>query len=143
MFEDMLGFTADAETFTKQNFYGTFKRELVGGRDEFGDMLVAMVRQNTPQDTGTLFASIDYQPDEADGDNGIVRVFANSYMQMAQWGRQYDVYQEGGILGMPTYTNAPHEMFYKALMTVDTIVALSEKLTEKGANLLVNNLGEF
>lgn len=143
MFENFLGFTADAELFMQQNFYGTIKRQLVSDKDEFGMMLVTLVRRHTPVATGALFDSIDYEPDHADGDNGIVRVFANPYIQIAQWGRQYDVYQEGGLLGMPTYTNEPHEMFYKALHDVDTIVNLSQKIAQKGMDRLANNTGDF
>lgn len=143
MFENFLGFSSNWEVFAKQDFYGTVKRRLVESPNEYGEMLVALVRANTPELTGALYESIDYQPDPDDGDMGMVKVFANPLIQMAQWGRQYDVYQEGGLLGLPTYTNPPHEMFYKALHTTDAIVALSQKIADRGINDLVGLKGDF
>jgi hypothetical protein len=142
MFADLLGFTSNWEAFASQNFYGTIERKLVSSQEDFGIMLVALVRQNTPIDQGALWASIQWGPDPID-EQGIVMVFANPAEQMAEWNRVYVAYQEGGALGKPTYTNAPHEMFAKALDQVDTIMTLATRMSDSSLNRLSQNLGDY
>lgn len=77
-----------------------------------GQQLKDVVAAKTPVDTGTLQSAIDYLTwPNVNSDEDLVWVFAEDLLQVAMWHRIYVQYQEGGLLGEATYTNAPHEMF--------------------------------
>jgi hypothetical protein len=60
-----------------------------------------------------------------------VLVYAENIAQEAFWNRVYVQYQEGGLLGTSTYTNDPHEMFFR------TAVGDGLALTEAWAEMCV------
>lgn len=99
--------------FATQNWEATVREELHNGADELGQLLLYKVSSRTPVDTGALLSDEQYTA-YASGDN-LVFVFAGDENQMSEWGRFYALYQEGGDLGLETYTNDPHEMFGKIL----------------------------
>ena len=72
----------------------------------------------------------------------LVDVYSGEEWQLGEWKRVYVAYQEGGILGLPTYTNAPHEM-YARIATDDTalIQAWGERAVQ-GAVDALSNAGE-
>ena len=101
-------------------FFDTDWKTVLAGRlhdgsDELGQLLLYKVSSRTPVDTGALLSDEYYVAHPAHDDPIIAEVLAGTENQMEQWGREYDVYQEGGALGLQTYTNAPHEMFGKVL----------------------------
>ena len=82
------------------------------------EQLKELIVSKTPVDTGTLQSAISYLvwPNVND-DMDLIWLYAEDLLQVAMWHRIYVQYQEGGLLGAPTYTNAPHEMF---LSTAET-----------------------
>lgn len=108
--------------FFEQDWYETAVSNLFKGTDELGQLEQFNVSARTPTDTGALLADISYEA-YSSGDE-FAFIFANTAEQMAEWGREYDVYQEGGLLGLATYTNDPHQMF--GHMFDDDIPAIEE-----------------
>jgi hypothetical protein len=96
--------------------WATIDEQLHEHTPELGDLLVPLVQAKTPELTGALASDMTYDaytnPESpGTGDEDLVYVYASGAQQIAAWDRIYVQYQEGGALGMPTYTNAPHEMF--------------------------------
>jgi hypothetical protein len=77
------------------------------------------VEDRTPVDTGALREDIAATPYVSTGTDTLVKLYTADSFQEAEWHRIYVAYQEGGLLGLPTYTNEPHEMFAK-VATEDT-----------------------
>ncbi len=90
----------------------TVKEQLHDQANLLGRTLEEIVRQKTKILTGTLQESIDYEyyPGSPDYED-LVFIYARDLEQIQEWLRIYVQYQEGGLLGDPTYTNSPREMF--------------------------------
>lgn len=101
--------------FKQQNWELTVREELHAGSDELGQLLLFKVSARTPVDTAALLSDEYYKAyPNRDSDN-LAFIGVGDENQMDEWGRFYALYQEGGALGLATYTNAPHEMFARIL----------------------------
>lgn len=106
----------DQQNFSGMNTWATIDEQLHGHSPELGDVLVPLVQAKTPVLTGALQSDMTYEayPDPEDpgmGEEDLVFVYAEGAEQLATWDRIYVQYQEGGPLGLPTYTNPPRLMF--------------------------------
>lgn len=110
--------------FFEQDWWAAAAGKLHEGSDELGQLEQFNVSGRTPVDTGALLADIQYIAFPNVSEPRLATIFADTTEQLAEWGRVYDLYQEGGLLGLSTYTNAPHEMFGK--MFTDDISAIEE-----------------
>ncbi len=72
------------------------------------------VRDRTPVLTGALRSSVDYRNYPKRTSKQLVKVWYEDEPQLFTWKRVYVDYQEGPPLGLSTYTNAPHQMLYRA-----------------------------
>lgn len=97
----------------KQDVWGTIDEQLHENTPELGDGLRDLVRNLTPIRTGALVMDISYEAYTQPGDSDLLWVYAEDVAQEAYWNRIYVQYQEGGPLGVHTYTNDPHEMFFQ------------------------------
>lgn len=99
---------------TKCDLWGTIDEQLHEHSPELGAELQAYVRNLTPIRTGALVMDIAVEayPDPGGAGSDLVYVYAEDIAQEAFWNRVYVAYQEGGPLGLHTYTNDPHQMFY-------------------------------
>lgn len=103
--------------------WGTMNEQLHENSPELGKALVIMVQDRTQVLTGALFSDMTYEaymdPDEGIdvGESDLVWVYAEDTAQQAFWKRVYVAYQEGGVLGLATYTNPPREMFFQTAET--------------------------
>lgn len=133
----------DPVNYAGQNKGATIAEQLHEHTPDLGDVLVPLVQDKTPMLTGALQSDMTYEaytdamssPDE--GDDDLVYVYASGSSQIAAWSRIYVQYQEGGPLGLPTYTNPPREMFLNTAET-DGLAATTEWAVEwiDYANLL-------
>lgn len=96
----------------KQDIWGTIDEQLHENSPELGAGLQDFVRDLTPIRTGALIMDISVESYPQPGGDDLVWVYAEDIAQEAYWNRVYVQYQEGGLLGLATYTNDPHEMFY-------------------------------
>lgn len=108
----------DDNNFMGMDLWATIDEQLHEHSPELGTLLVPLVQAKTPVLTGALQSDMTYEayPDPeppGGGDEDLVYVYAAGDAQMATWQRIYVQYQEGGPLGLPTYTNPPRQMFYK------------------------------
>lgn len=105
----------DPVNYAGMDKWATIDEQLHGHTPELGDILVPLVQAKTPVLTGALSSDMTYEaytnPEEPGGDEDLVYVYASGTEQIASWDRIYVQYQEGGALGLPTYTNPPREMF--------------------------------
>lgn len=94
-----------------QNVWATIDEVMHKNANLMADELVYLVKLKTPIRTGSLWTDIqsDSYPDP--GGEDLAYIYSATSEQIAAWQRVYVDYQEGGILGLPTYTNDPHEMF--------------------------------
>jgi len=104
------------------DLWATIDEQLHEHTPELGLGLQELVIQRTPFLTGALQADIQYEAYESPGGYGmegsdLVYVYAANMEQLLAWARIYAPYQEGGPLGLPTYTNDPREMFYLTAKT--------------------------
>lgn len=112
----------DPVNFTGMNKWATIDEQLHEHTPDLGDVLVPLVQAKTPVLTGALSSDMTYEAytnpeDPTMGEEDLVYVYAEGSEQLAAWDRIYVQYQEGGPLGLPTYTNPPREMF---LTTAET-----------------------
>jgi hypothetical protein len=101
------------ESWFGQDWHKTIIEELFRATDELGRLEQYNVSARTPVDTGALLADVQYTAYSSG--TTLVDVFADDEEQLAEYNRVYALYQEGGALGLSTYTNAPREMFAKVL----------------------------
>ena len=94
-----------------QNIWRTIDDQLHAHSDEIAEIIRFMVEDKTPVLTGALKSDIiaDSYPDT--GDNDLAWITSANAEQVIVWNRIYVEYQEGGALGLPTYTNDPRLMF--------------------------------
>lgn len=97
--------------FLNQDWSDTVLETLHEHADELGLLEQESVQSRTPQLTGALKSSEKYEIFPDPHDPNLVFLYADDVEQLAEWNRVYVAYQEGGALGLPTYTNPPHEMF--------------------------------
>jgi hypothetical protein len=71
------------------------------------------IAARTPVRTGALQSDITEQANVSD--TILAYVYFDTANQLDQWDRVYVQYQEGGILGMKTYTNPPRLMVASAV----------------------------
>jgi hypothetical protein len=110
------------ESWFGQDWHKTIIEELFRATDELGRLEQYNVSARTPVDTGALLADVQYTAYSSG--TTLVDVFADDEEQLAEYNRVYALYQEGGALGLSTYTNAPREMFAKVL--TDDIPAIEK-----------------
>ncbi len=79
---------------------------------ELADELNRRIRDRTPVLTGALQSGVMAIGgiDHGYPQRTLLEAFFDPAPQIATWKRQYDVYQEGPPLGLPTYTNPPRWM---------------------------------
>ena len=97
--------------FLNQNWNSTILRILHEHVDELGEMEVESIRARTEEMTGALKSAEEYLPDYDPTSLDFVTLDAAEGPQLDEWKRVYVAYQEGGALGLPTYTNPPRLMF--------------------------------
>lgn len=113
---------------------------------ELAKLLQGRVEDRTPVRTGALKEDIGSKAytSEVSGSRRVklVDVFCGEEWQLGEWKRVYAAYQEGGVLGLPTYTNGPHEMFAR-ISTDDTalIQAWADKAVQSGLDELTSGVG--
>jgi hypothetical protein len=107
----MADFTFYMGPITKTDIMETIKTYLHNASPDMADFLLQDVRDKTPVDTSALLAGEIADPPTDPSDPVLIYVHSSAETQLDEWGRVYVQYQEGGVLGMPTYTNAPHMMF--------------------------------
>lgn len=110
--------------FFEMDWWAETKHMLHEGAEMLGELLQFTVSSRTPVDTGALLADVSFDASYPPDSNNLVRVYSDTTEQVAEWDRVYMLYQEGGLLGLETYTNAPHEMYGKIL--TDDIPAIEE-----------------
>lgn len=121
-----------------QDWWGAVSGALYEGGDELGAIEQFNVSKRTPVDTGALLTDVSYQaPGTGSGSGLLAYIYADDTNQLDEWNRYYAVYQEGGLLGLSTYTNAPHEMFAQ-IMTTD--IPAIEEWGEKWAQIGLDRL---
>lgn len=112
--------------FFDRSWADLFAESLYLGADELGQLEQYNVMARTPVLTGALQSDVSYKVGPK-SDNVIVEVYSDTTNQLDEWGRVYMLYQEGGALGLETYTNDPHEMYARILTDdLDQIVAWGE-----------------
>lgn len=105
--------------FIGMDIEGTINEQLHLNSPQITDVLLIRIYDRTPEDTGALKSSLTGVANVDHPDDPLLSyLYANDQEQLDEWGRIYVAYQEGGALGLPTYTNPPREMFAK-VMTED------------------------
>lgn len=95
-------------------------------RAEIGESILAKIEGRTPVLTGALKEDEAYRA--YGGSGGILQWYVGSEYQLAEWGREYAVYQEGPPLGTTGYTHGPYQMFEK--VTTDDLDEIGEWATQ-------------
>lgn len=104
---------AGTVAFIGQNFGATIRKEVHDDSQELLNLLYYRIEARTPKSSGALAASLDGENFTDPSTDDLVSFLYLDQPQIDQYGRVYAMYQEGGPLGLATYTNAPHEMLYK------------------------------
>lgn len=117
-----IGIVPGTGAIINENIWANIDIQLHSHSPELGVTLQAMVRDITPILTGALLSDITSLPEISPqglggGESTLVLVVAEDVAQQAFWNRYYAPYQEGGILGLPTYTNPAREMFFTTAVT--------------------------
>lgn len=93
--------------------------------DEIADQILKRIEARTPVATGALKEDETYElPSGGSVNSPLVTWFVGDEYQIAENKREYDVYQEGPPLGLETYTNGPHQMFFK--VTTDDLPLIEQ-----------------
>lgn len=108
--------------------------------DHAGEIAKAIeehIEDRTPVDTGALKEDETYTVNG--GGNELVRWFVGDAYQIAENKRDYAAYQEGPPLGLATYTNGPHQMYFEVTTTdLDEIGNWAQQLVEEAADQMVD-----
>jgi hypothetical protein len=80
------------------------------------------IEDRTPVDTGALKEDETYEVNR--GGNELVHWYVGDAYQLAENKRVYSAYQEGPPLGLSTYTNDPHQMYFK--VTTDDLPLITD-----------------
>lgn len=129
--------------FAHQSFGPTIVNHLYAHNDDLGTIINTRIKLRTPVLTGALVSAEKYTANTMNpGSKDMVVFYASDSEQIAQWKRVYVAYQEGGSLGKPTYTNAPHEMYAK-IQTDDIplIEAWGEGYINEALDILASGTG--
>jgi hypothetical protein len=109
---------------------------------DLATMEQSAIRARTPVDTGALFNSETFTVNPNPQADELVFLYADQQEQLDTWNRIYDLYQEGGALGKPTYTNNPQEMFGRVLTDdVPQIEALLSAALQEGLQEYAAGIG--
>lgn len=128
--------------FDKQQWEKTVVEELHNGGPELAQLEVFNITARSPEDTAALKHDITGKGDFSPTSDIIATVTEGTANQLAEWGRVYAQYQEGGALGLSTYTNAPHEMYARAFTEdIGAITAWGNKWLQKAADRLAAGNG--
>lgn len=87
------------------------RAELHDTSPEIAEPMLAILQADTPVLTGALVSGEDVEYESDPTSDLLFTLYADEQTQLDEWGRVYDLYVEGGALGLATYTNAPNEMF--------------------------------
>lgn len=102
-----------------KNFGGgswqVIREELHAASDQLANIEYTNILNRTHILTGALISDLTPEPHPDPDDDTLARVFYGTENQLSEWGRVYMLYQEGGELGLATYTNPPREMVARAL----------------------------
>lgn len=99
------------------NAWRIIRERLHGDSLALADMEYTNILNRTAIDTGALISDLTPEPHPDPDDDTLARVFYGTENQLNTWGRVYMLYQEGGDLGLHTYTNEPRLMIADALTT--------------------------
>jgi hypothetical protein len=128
--------------FFNQDIEATLRRALHRRANDLGAMENKLIEDRTPVDQGALLNSETFTTDPNPDDEELVFLFADPQEQIDVHNREYDVYQEGGALGLATYTNAPHEMFAQVETTdLPVIQAWGEAALQEGCDEITAGTG--
>lgn len=141
------GFTLIASTpwlVGQQDADATIRKELHDGAQELTDMEIDQIRSRAPVDRGGLYASIwgitYLDPD----DRNLSYIYPTDSEQLSAWNRVYAQYVEGGVLGSPTWTNPPREIFIQVTTTdLPLIEAWAFKFGDQALARLAAGTGVF
>ena len=97
---------------------------------EIAEEVLARIQDRSPKDTGALKGDETYKL--GDG-SSLVQWYVGADYQITEWGREYDVYQEGPPLGLSTYTTGEHQMFYRVTTDDLPLIADWAQRTVEGA----------
>lgn len=101
----------------KQDFRQALADQMSLTTPILSETLKQLVKDKTRVDTGALSEDIEAGYRQPGPNFGLLaEVFTGTENQLEWWNRIYVAYQEGGVLGKPTYTNPPRLMFYDTAM---------------------------
>jgi hypothetical protein len=95
------------------NLAGEMEDKLRLHAGELADLEAFNIAARTPIRTGALVSDITEQSNLSD--TILAYVYFDSTNQLDEYNRVYVQYQEGGVLGLPTYTNPPRLMVASAV----------------------------
>lgn len=104
--------------FFDRKFADDFANALYAGADELGQLEQFNVMSRTPVLTGALMSDVSYTTGSP-GAGYIVNIYSGTENQLDEWGRVYDIYQEGGILGAGSNSGPANHHMFADIMTVD------------------------
>lgn len=129
--------------FFSQDWSATNLRKLHEHVDELGEMEVESIRSRTEEITGALKEAEEYLPSYDPKDPNLVVLDAAPGPQLDAWKRIYVAYQEGGTLGLPTFTNPPREMFAQVeTADIPQIEAWAARAIQDSLNTLAAGEGD-
>lgn len=115
LFDFAIGFLPQSLVFMHQNWNMTLRQDFHNPAYlyDLGNELNDRIHGRTPVDTGALMASEKFQINPDQGSDELLYLYSDSNVTLNSiWHRAYTTFQEGEPLGLPTYTNDPHEMYY-------------------------------
>lgn len=89
--------------------------------EEIAQPILDNIEARTPELTGALKEDETYQLGSG---NLLVEWYVGDAYQLAEWHRPYAVYQEGPPMGLETYTNDAHQMFFR--VTTDDLPLIAD-----------------
>ena len=105
-------------------------------------MELSAVRARTPVDRSGLIDDIFAVVHHAVDERTLIEINSGSENQLAAWNRVYVQYQEGGALGLPTWTNPPRTMYHQVTTTdLPQITKWAEDAVNVALSRVVNGTG--
>ncbi len=120
----------------------TIREELHNGAQELTDTEIDQIKGRTPIMRGGLVQSIFGDATTDTSSDDLSFLYPDDAGQLAAWNRVYVAYVEGGVLGRPTWTNPPREIFMQVTTTdIPTIIAWAYKYADLALQRLAKGTG--
>lgn len=120
------------------DFAGTLIQGIYKGAETLRDKALGKIIDKTQYAKGGLQADETGTFNSDPSNTELVHIYTETANQLANWNRVYVAYQEGGELGLATYTNEAHMMFQSTADDTPFFTTWGVDMLQNGINIIIS-----